>query len=498
MKIQEGLTELVFAAQNGDAEATRQLLESCSQSIYYIAYKMFKNKETAEDMTQEALTAIWKRLDTLKEPEAFYGWADRIAANLCIDALRKKGVKIDPGAGEPEVYEAIPEPNESFLPESALDKGETQRLVGSIIDNLPEAQRMCVLLYYFREMSVADIAASLGCSDGTVKSRLSAARDKIRAGVMRLERENGVKLYALPLFPLLLGESTAVWTPELTQKLMPAGISAVGTAAAAAADGAAKTGLSGFIEAVKAKFAALSLGGKVTAGVTAAAVTTATAAVVLSGSADITPTLKGDYYRQQLSPIEAHYVLCLKGPEGLVNIEDVEGLSYEVVETSPGVKVGLPCNSGHNADSEENKKVWFEIITPSAPGTHSASVQMEVDGNRFELNLYELCGVDFPGVVYAQDPVVVTPGEPVRFEDVIAQLPAGMELMSMSIRIVSDGNVQNVWADEEGTLVLGTLPAGSECILQWGAHDPKRDITYLGEKQIIVKDAADAATPDEE
>ena len=100
--------------------------------------------------------------------------------------------------------------------------------------------------------------------------------------------------------------------------------------------------------------------------------------------------------------------------------------------------------------------------------------------------------------VYAQDPVVVTPGEPVRFEDVIERLPAGMELTSMSISVINDGNVQNVLADEEGTLVLETLPAGSECRLQWGAYDPKRDIMYWGEKQIIVQDAADAAIPDEE
>lgn len=79
---------------------------------------------------------------------------------------------------------------------------------------------MCVLLYYFREMSVADIAQTMECSEGTIKSRLSAARDKIRAGVLLLERAEGVKLYALPLLPLLLGDSAMTCTPELMHRLL--------------------------------------------------------------------------------------------------------------------------------------------------------------------------------------------------------------------------------------------------------------------------------------
>lgn len=73
--------------------------------------------------------------------------------------------------------------DEQKAQEKALDNDETRRMIMDLIDALPDARRECVLLYYYEEMSVKDIAATLNVSENTVKSRLNYARKAIRIGV---------------------------------------------------------------------------------------------------------------------------------------------------------------------------------------------------------------------------------------------------------------------------------------------------------------------------
>lgn len=84
-----------------------------------------------------------------------------------------------------------------------MDYAETKRLMKEILDGLPEDQKLCVLMYYYEELSVSDIADALGCSTGTVKSRLNYARKKIRNDVEELERK-GTKLYSVAPLPFIL------------------------------------------------------------------------------------------------------------------------------------------------------------------------------------------------------------------------------------------------------------------------------------------------------
>lgn len=486
-KIRDNLAQLVRAAQQGDAKSTEQLLESCSQNIYYIAYKMFKNKESAEDMTQEALTVIWKRLDSLTEPDAFYGWADRVAANLCLDKLRKKGVETDPAAGEPEVYEALPEANEAMLPEGALDRSETQRLVSDIIDGLPELQRMCVLLYYFREMSVADIAKTMQCSEGTVKSRLSAAREKIRTGVLALERKDGVKLYALPLLPLLLGDSAAVWTPALMEKLLPAGVSAVGTAAAAAAaDGTAKTGLGGLLETLKAKIAALSVGAKVGAGAAAAAVTVTAVAAAATAAPAIRPLPTGTrYFESCWQTSSSHLIVTLYDKDGeMQDAASMEGLSYGVVEATDGVSLSLPDQT-----DPHQHETWFLVGCPMSTEEQYAKVQMQVQGKTYRLEPHWVPAQQLPGVTYAQYPFLITLGEPICAEDVVTSLPDGMKITSMRL-VDENGSVER---DADGYITATQPLAGQYCSIQWEGVDAAREIYYYGRIPVALKSEGSAA-----
>ena len=127
-------------------------------------------------------------------------------------------------------------------------------MVVELVDNLPEAQRMCVLMYYYDEMSVRDIAAALETSEGTIKSRLNYARKAIKEGVDRYAAQ-GIKLYSFSPLPFLLyflqkdaeaGGISQSAAQSLAQSVLAgAGPAAVGAAAvggAAAAEGTAAVG----------------------------------------------------------------------------------------------------------------------------------------------------------------------------------------------------------------------------------------------------------------
>ena len=89
-----------------------------------------------------------------------------------------------------------------FSPEKRVDYSETKRLIQEMIDRLPEAQRMAVVLYYLENLPVAWIAGIMECSEGTVKSRLNYGRKSIKEQVLALEKK-GTKLYCMPLVPFL-------------------------------------------------------------------------------------------------------------------------------------------------------------------------------------------------------------------------------------------------------------------------------------------------------
>ena len=182
----------------GDPEAQEALVLAVQDRVFYHCKKMLRNEDDALDATQEILISMLTKLDTLKEPAAFWGWLSAMTANYCRNALRRAGREMqipedEEGNSLLDTFETL---DEQAIPDKALDTDESRRMIMELIDALPEAQRLCVLMYYYDEMSVRDIAAALETSEGTVKSRLNYARKAIKAGVDRHARQ-GVKLYGL-------------------------------------------------------------------------------------------------------------------------------------------------------------------------------------------------------------------------------------------------------------------------------------------------------------
>ena len=199
------LAETVRAAQNGDEKALEALYLEYAKRIYYLALKIMRNKEDAEDITQEVFITVCQKISELKEPEAFGLWLNRITANKCTNAFKKKSRFTEQDISEfdeTEYADFLTENDPLLIPEKSLDDAETTRMIVEIIDALPDTQRLCVYYYYYEQMTIAQIAEVIDAKENTIKKRLYLARDKIRKELERLDKEEGTKLYTF--VPLML------------------------------------------------------------------------------------------------------------------------------------------------------------------------------------------------------------------------------------------------------------------------------------------------------
>ncbi|MCL2633009.1 MAG: sigma-70 family RNA polymerase sigma factor [Oscillospiraceae bacterium] len=199
------ITQAVTALQNGDHKAFETLYKEFSQSAYFLALKLMKNPQEAEDVTQEVFIKVFQKIGELKDPMAFPAWFKRITVNQCTDMLKKNNV-LTISAEEETELDFLEETDIELIPDKSLDNAETARLIVEIIDRLPPPQKVCVYYYYYEQLSVNDIAESLSVGKNTIKTRLSLAREKIGKELKKLEEKEGIKLYSIAPFviPALL------------------------------------------------------------------------------------------------------------------------------------------------------------------------------------------------------------------------------------------------------------------------------------------------------
>lgn len=213
----EKIRRLVLQAGQGDRAAFGELYEETGRSVYFNCLKLLGNAQQAEDITQDTFMKALVKLDSLKEPENFSAWVNRIAINNCKMYFRK-----NPRTAEEESEKIIDDtPDSELIPDDYADSEEKRRIIMNIIDTaLTDEQRQTIILYYFDMMSVAEIAEIMECSVGTVTSRLSAARKKIREAVLIYEKKNNDRLHAVMPIPVLskifMQECQHLKLPELS------------------------------------------------------------------------------------------------------------------------------------------------------------------------------------------------------------------------------------------------------------------------------------------
>ncbi|MBR5279269.1 MAG: sigma-70 family RNA polymerase sigma factor [Clostridia bacterium] len=198
----EKITKLVIIAQKGDKAALNDLFTATYNDIYFFVYQIVKDEELACDITQETYIAIIKNIKSLKDPGVFKAWAKKVAYSQCTRYFSKKKdiLAVEDEEGN-TVFDTLPEEKGEFIPDEALEQEEFKKAVHDILNSLSEEQRSAIMLYYFDEMSVKDIADIQGVSEGTVKSRLNYGRKTIKNGVEEYEKKHNVKLHVIPFFP---------------------------------------------------------------------------------------------------------------------------------------------------------------------------------------------------------------------------------------------------------------------------------------------------------
>lgn len=223
------MSYLVQKARENDQEALAEIYKISSPAVYKTIWVLIKDEDTVYDILQDTYVKAFTRLDQLQNPDKLIPWLKMIANNLAKDWLKKsKPVFFTDIYGGEELEdipfeESIEDVRSELNPEMAMDQQEAKRLVMEILDHLPEDQRVVIGMFYYEEMSVKDIAQTLGVSENTVKSRLSYGRRKIKEQVMDLEKR-GTKLYSVApfvFFLYLLGKADKVSAEPMVQKALP-------------------------------------------------------------------------------------------------------------------------------------------------------------------------------------------------------------------------------------------------------------------------------------
>lgn len=178
---------LLHRAQSGDPEAFERLMEPLEQLVWRVCWHYTGNREAAEDCGQEAMIRIWRNLANYRGECALESWVYRIAANCCMDWLRKK--KRDWSVSmEPMVEQGFdPADDSPGTEEQVVAKDERQRLREAIA-LLPEDQREALILTQLEKVPYEEAARALGVSEGTVKSRVNRAKARLKE-ILSAERE---------------------------------------------------------------------------------------------------------------------------------------------------------------------------------------------------------------------------------------------------------------------------------------------------------------------
>lgn len=188
---------LVASARRGDTGAFNQLILMYQTLLYNVAYRMLHDQDAAADATQEAFLSAFRNIMGFRGG-SFKAWLLRIVMNACYDQLRvaqrRPTSSLDDLQVEPDHSALLTDSNES--PEEYALRQDLGRAIQDGLDTLPSDQRLTVILSDIQGLSYEEIAQVTGVSLGTVKSRLSRGRARLRDYLLR-ERELLPKRYRL-------------------------------------------------------------------------------------------------------------------------------------------------------------------------------------------------------------------------------------------------------------------------------------------------------------
>lgn len=171
--------KLIERASNGDPAAFNRLMEAHERRMYAVALRICANREDAQDCLQETMLRIYRSIASFKGQSSFATWVYRITMNTCLDEIRRRKNKHN--ASLDSLLETGWSPkDESGSPEKHAIDRETRKCVSNAIQELPEDMRAAIILRDIQGLTYEEIAQTLDINVGTIKSRISRGREKLR------------------------------------------------------------------------------------------------------------------------------------------------------------------------------------------------------------------------------------------------------------------------------------------------------------------------------
>ena len=268
--------ELVEQTKKGDMNAFEKLYTETNRSVYFTALKLLANEDNAKDVMQETYMTAIEKLGDLHDGAKFPQWVNAIAVNKCRRYFRKPA---EDSLDEQTEQGFDLSDDASFIPEEYVTSEVKRKVVMEIItDVLSDVQRQTVIMYYYNEMSLEQIAQAMDCPVKTVSSRLVSSREKIKEAVLIYEKKQGDRLHCVALVPVLTlilkAEAESISVPDIALGVF--GKALIDAASSASASTVSTTAVAG--GSVKMGFftgkviAALAAGTVAVGGVTAAVV----------------------------------------------------------------------------------------------------------------------------------------------------------------------------------------------------------------------------------
>jgi RNA polymerase sigma-70 factor, ECF subfamily len=179
----------------GSHHAFEELLARYEAPVITFCYAFVRNREAAEDLAQEAFLRVFRNAKRYQPVAKFTTWLYRIAANLCINELKKGKLRQSRSLDEPagpdpdgtKIIERIASDHASPL--SDAESHEAQSLIGKAIDHLPDDQRTTLIMVEYHHMAYQDIAEILGVTVSAIKMRVKRARETLRETLKILQSQ---------------------------------------------------------------------------------------------------------------------------------------------------------------------------------------------------------------------------------------------------------------------------------------------------------------------
>ena len=268
------ISHLVEKIKKGDNKSFEKLYELTEREVWFTCISFLKNETTAQDIMQETYITAFLKIQSLKKSSQIRSWLNRIAVNKCKNYLKGKGeIQLDD-----EIFEnqAIVDERISIPEEYISDKAKREIILSIMQEVLSDVQYQTVVMHYFNEMTVDEIAEVFECSRGTVLSRLNYSRAKMKTAIEDYENKSGDKLHGVVFVPffttIFKEEAKSLAVPNITIKL-PNGQTLATSATKGFATGAKST-VSSIVKAtatatVKTKVIAVVCGATILAGISA-------------------------------------------------------------------------------------------------------------------------------------------------------------------------------------------------------------------------------------